>query len=135
MSEMIILWNEVGRNAVWGNEPRWAEFGEDDEHPGGEEDYQTFWDEFELLGTQFLGDPQEDFYQGQTYTIVYKRKSDGALFGFRYWHGGGKHGEAWIEPNGDEFGIGWDDPRGSAYVFLPVREFQITGYETVAPGE
>ena len=137
-NEMLILWDSVGRNAVYGEKPEY--FEDYDEEEGDEVDfeklketYANFREQYELLGYKFLGDPKEDFYQGHKYTTVYKRISDGALFGFTYWQGGGKYGEAWIEPNGDDFGIGWDDPRGSAYVFLPVEPFTITGYKTVDP--
>lgn len=54
---------------------------------------------------------------------VIKRKSDGALFGYRYSE---THGEDYIDFNGEQYGLG--SKYRPAYVWLPVKPFTITGY-------
>lgn len=68
-------------------------------------------------------DPKEDYYQGISVMTVIRRKSDGQLFGYKYWKPIAKHGEDYLEPNGDDHGFDFGD-----YVFLPVEPFTITGY-------
>jgi hypothetical protein len=77
-----------------------------------------------LLGHEFPGNPEEDYYQGMSFTTVYKRKSDGKLFGYTYWQGGGKYGEPYYEPNGEEFGYDEYD----TYIFYEVTPFTVQGY-------
>lgn len=76
-----------------------------------------------------------DLYQGSTLMRVIRRKSDGKLFGFSYWEGGGKYGEAMIEPNGDDHGFpgkyDWEDGVEEDeiwYVFTPIKEQPILAY-------
>jgi hypothetical protein len=94
---------------------------------------------FKILSGHHLGNPDEDYYQGVTWTALIRRKRDQKLFGFSYWKPVSKHGEALIEPNGDEHGIeveydqDYNPIGGSVYVFAPVREFTIKGYEVVSP--
>ena len=80
--------------------------------------------EFEPLGNQFLANPDESWYQGVSFAAVIVRKSDGQKFGYPYWEVISKHGEAYAEPNGDEFGLDYDK-----YVWRPVQPFSITGYQ------
>lgn len=76
-----------------------------------------------------------DLYQGSTLMRVLRRKSDGKLFGFSYWEGGGKHGETMIEHNGDDHGFpskcDWEDDVEQDerwYVFRPIVEKPIPAY-------
>lgn len=54
---------------------------------------------------------------------IIKRKSDGALFGYRYTE---TRGEEYVDINGEQYGLG--SKYRSAYVWLPVKPFIITGY-------
>lgn len=98
---------------------------------------KRFKDEFEVVG-QFPGDPSEDYYQGMTFTHVIKRKSDGELYGFKFWEDISKYGGPFLEVNGTDYGFDYDVPDGfnweedyypQVYVFLPVKEFSVKGYE------
>lgn len=95
------------------------------------EEYAT---EYERVG-EFLGDPKQDYYQGMDWTTVIRRKSDGKLYGFSWWQGGGKYGEEWHDSNGHEFGLEYRDSEDGEedypYVFTPVKEFTLTGYEVI----
>lgn len=93
-----------------------------------DEDQQTIFEkDFELVGSDFL--ENTDFYQGLRKTAVIKRKADGVLFGYAYFDDISKYGEAYIEANGDSHGF--DDYE--TFVWLPVKEVQILGYEVVEP--
>lgn len=77
-----------------------------------------------------------DLYQGSTLMRVIRRKSDGKLFGFSYWQGGGKYGEAMIEANGEDHDLpgkyDWEDGVDEDevwYVFRPVTATTIPAYE------
>jgi len=77
-----------------------------------------------------------DLYQGTTLMRVIRRKSDGKLFGFSFWQGGGKYGETFVEHNGDEHGFpskydfqdGVDEDE-FWYVFQPVEPAPIPAYK------
>lgn len=78
----------------------------------------------------------DDFYQGLNKITVIKRVSDGKLFGYSWWEDNSKHGESFVDPNGDEFNLecdsgaddfDWDDFI-SYYVFEPVEEYPIIAY-------
>jgi len=77
-----------------------------------------------------------DLYQGTTLMRVIRRKADGKLFGFDFWQGGGKYGEANIEPNGDDHGFpskydfqdGVDEDE-VWYVFRPVELAPLPAYK------
>jgi hypothetical protein len=104
------------------------------------EEAEEFADLFDILGTEFLGDPKESFYQGITFMVVIKRKSDGKLFGYPFWKPVAKHAEEYLESNGDEYGYSfpsefidapgfdWDTDYVAAWVFKPVEPFTVTGY-------
>lgn len=96
--------------------------------------------EYEMV-TQAL--ESEDFYQGLNMITVIRRKSDGRLFGYSWWDDISKHGESYIEENGDEYGIeqpkdtdsddfDWDNDWVHFYVFVPVEPFNIIGYREVS---
>jgi hypothetical protein len=94
---------------------------------------------FELAGTH-LGDSEESWEQGVTWTALIRRKRDRKLFGFRYWEPVcAHHDDAEVESNGDDHGVQTEYTGdgeaigGDAYVFFPVRKFEITGYEVVSP--
>ena len=90
--------------------------------------------EYEMVA-QALAD--DDFYQGLNMVTVIRRKSDGKEFGYFWWDDISKHGEAYIQPNGDEFGLegycevedDWDT-FVSFYVWEPVEEYSIKAYRS-----
>lgn len=90
--------------------------------------------EYDFVG-KFLCD--DDFYQGLNMVSVIQRKSDGMKFGYQWWDDISKHGDSFVEANGDEFGLecdtdaddfDWDTDYVSYYVFEPVEPIIITGY-------
>jgi hypothetical protein len=93
---------------------------------------------FEIDSTDYLGDPNEPFYQGSLFTRIITRKSDGRKFGYSFWAAKGHDGfECEPEPNGDANGLEkeWidDDSYCPIWVWLPVAPFTITGYKVVEP--
>jgi hypothetical protein len=71
---------------------------------------------------------------------VIRRKADGKLFGFAFWQGGGKYGEAMIEHNGDDHGFpskyDWEDGVDKDelwYVFRPVELAPLPAYKFTEP--
>ena len=90
-------------------------------------DRLAFEAEYEVVGNQFLGNPNESYYQGISFVAVIRRKADGALFGYDYWEDISKHGEAYVEPNGYEYGQPDDSDDA---VWFPVEPFTVTGYQT-----
>jgi hypothetical protein len=102
--------------------------------------YDEFQGLFEIVSGHHLGDPKEDYYQGVTWTALIKRKADGKLFGFSYWKPVAKHNaDTYFESNAEEHGIeteydeDYNPVGGEAFVFMPVREFTVTGYEVEQP--
>ena len=96
--------------------------------------------EYEMVG-QFLSD--DDFYQGLNMVTVIKRKSDGKEFGYFWWNDISKHGDAYIESNGDEYGLipddfpddfDWDNDFVYHYVFVPVEKYTIPAYREACNG-
>lgn len=82
----------------------------------------------------------DDFYQGLNMITVVRSKLDLKFYGFSWWDDISKHGEAYIEANGDEFGLecdtdaedfDWDEDYVSYYVFEPVVYNPIPGYKYV----
>jgi len=125
----IAFKNAIGHDVAWADE-----YGE-----STEEDRKAFHADFEFVkwGSDNYFHTDGDIYQGSTLMRVIRRKSDGKLFGFAYWEGGGKYGETDIEPNGDEHGFpsryDWEDDvaegeEESWYVFLPVKSASIPAY-------
>lgn len=110
----------------FGFELVWGEFTatsqpEQSEHP---EEAKLFLSQFDIVAYDAL--ENEDFYQGRNLVNVIKRKSDGRLFGFHWWYGGGKYGEPFVEANGDEHGFDYGD-----FVFEPVEQYSIPAYKFV----
>ena len=102
----------------------------------GQEFTAAFTERFAIDSHDYMA--EENFYQGISFTRIITRKADGKQFGFTYWRDISKHGESYVEPNGEEHGIEWDIPYGfdwdtyfSVYVFTPVETFTITGYRTI----
>ena len=62
-----------------------------------------FNDLFEIIGGKHVAN--QDYYQGMNLMALIRRRSDGRVFGYPYWQGGGKYGESMSEPNGDEHGL------------------------------
>lgn len=90
--------------------------------------------EYDMVG-QFLAD--DDFYQGLNMVTVIRRRSDGKQFGYFWWNDISKHGESFVEPNGDEYGLeGYCEADGdwntfvSFYVWEPVEEYSIKAYRS-----
>ncbi|PBC38514.1 hypothetical protein CJ179_38615 [Rhodococcus sp. ACS1] len=82
---------------------RWSYYLDD--HP---EDYdipglKKLAKEFELYVTSAHG--QDADYDGQDRFHIIRRLSDDKLFGFDFYHSGGKYGEAFIDSNGGNFDI------------------------------
>ena len=83
-----------------------------------------------------------DLYQGSTLMRVIRRKADGRLFGFEYWEGGGKYGEANIEHNGDDHGFpskydfqdGVDEDE-VWYVFRPIVSAPLPAFKFAGAAE
>jgi hypothetical protein len=128
MDNKVALKNGIGRDVAWGNLD-YPDYATDAEA-------EAFKSAFETVknGSDDYFHTDGDTYQGSTFMRVIRRKADGRLFGFSYWEGGGKYGEAMIEPNGDEHGFPseWDDEEGTTtkewYVFLPVVEKPLPAY-------
>lgn len=97
-----------------------------------EPDTDTEGRRYEMV-TQCLED--DDFYQGLNMITVIKRISDGKLFGYSWWDDISKHGEAYMESNGDEFGLdAYESEDGwyTYYVFEPVHQnYDIVSYKKV----
>lgn len=92
--------------------------------------------EYEMV-TQCLED--DDLYQVAHMITVIKRKSDSRLFGYSWYQAVDKHGEDYMESNGDEYGLefegdtdaedfDWDNDYPSYFVFVPVVENHIVSY-------
>lgn len=105
-----------------------------DENPDLEEAFHA---DFEIVGDKFMGDPKEDFYQGVTFITVIRRKADGRLFGYEHWQPVAKNADYDLQENGDENGIEQEyidsEHWCPIWVWLPVKEFRITGYGIVKP--
>lgn len=82
-------------------------------------EFSEFAEEFEFFG-KFQGDPDEDYYQGLTFTAVIRDLRDGSLWGYSFWEDISKHGEAFVEPN--------YDGEGDFAIWKPVTSFEIQGY-------
>lgn len=114
--ERVLIYDELGTDIIY-DMLRYP----DSDRPTVDE----FEEEFEVLGTEFPGDPKESYYQGMTFTAIIKRKNDGRLFGYPYWKPIAKYDDYDVVSNGDEYGFEDQD----VYVFLPVKEFSVQGYE------
>ena len=136
MSEYIIdqpdkvaFRDNIGHDIAWAD-LEWGDATEDQR--------QSFHAAYEIVkdGERDWFHTDGDLYQGSTLMHVIRRKSDGKLFGFPYWQGGGKYGEADIEPNGDDHGFpskydfedGVDEDE-VWYVFLPVEYAPLPAYK------
>lgn len=82
----------------------------------------------------------DDFYQGLNVITVLRRDWDNKLFGYSWWDDISKHGESYIESNGDNFGLecdtsaddfDWERDYVSYFVFEPVEEYPIKAYKKV----
>lgn len=91
--------------------------------------------EYEMVDQTLEND---DFYQGLNKITVIRRKSDGKLFGYSWWDDISKHGQSYMESNGDEYGIecdtsaddfDWDNDYVSYWVFEPVVEASLVIYK------
>lgn len=124
--DKVALRDALGHDVAWGD----LEHGD-----ATTADKCDFKEAYELLEGEFHTDG--DLYQGSTLMRVIRRKADDKLFGFAFWQGGGKYGEADIEPNGDEengfpnkydFEDGVDEDE-VWYVFQPVELAPLTAYK------
>jgi hypothetical protein len=129
--EKVTLWNRYGYEAIFGNtdaDEVEAEH-EDPDYEFGREGFEQFVRNHDFLGQNFLTDPNEAFYHSIELMSVWQRISDLKCFGYPYHKMVHKHGDWFIESNGDSHGIDWQDPRGEAFVFVEVEPFTITGYK------
>ncbi len=130
--EFYVLRGELAEAALWGSE--WSLTSPEYRAPGSE----AFLESFELLGSDFIGDPADDFYQVIQFTVVYKRKVDGALFGAKRYespgHDGWEGGNEGMNPY-EALGVewDWDNDEPEPLVLLPVRSFMRLGYEVIVP--
>ena len=134
MSEYIIDQpDKIAFRDALGHDVAWADLDYGDAPP---EQVEAFNEAYEFVknGSDDWFHTDGDLYQGSTLMRVIRRKADGEQFGFPYWQGGGKHGEADIEANGDDHGFpskydfrdGFDEVW---YVFLPVEFTPLPAYK------
>lgn len=122
-SDRVILNGEDAEAVIYGSLP----FEEDSR--------AEFQELFELDKSDYLR--STDFYQGVKLLRTIRRRSDGRLFGYEYDSAPGIDFDQYLEPeaNGDEHGfestLDEDDEYldGPFYVFQPVREITIKGFE------
>ena len=125
--DKVALRDALGHDVAWGD----LEYG--DATTADTVDFKAAYD---LLEDEYHTDG--DLYQGSTLMRVIKRKADGKLFGFAFWQGGGKYGEADIDHNGDDHGFpskyDWQDGVDEDevyYVFLPVELAPLPAYKFI----
>jgi hypothetical protein len=127
--EKVAFKNALGHDVAWDNLSSYSD--------STEAEQEAFHADFEYVkwGSDNYFHTDGDLYQGSTLMRVIRRKADGKLFGFAYWEGGGKYGESFIEPNGDDHGFpskyDWDDDVDEDeywWVFLPVKSAPIPAY-------
>jgi hypothetical protein len=125
--DKVALRDELGHDVAWGD-LEWGDVTKADK--------ADFKDAYELLDGEFHTDG--DLYQGSTLMRVIRRKSDDKLFGYAFWQGGGKYGEADIEANGDDHGFpskyDWEDgvdKNEAWYVFRPIELAPLSAYKFV----
>lgn len=128
--DKIALRDELGHDVAWDD----LEYGD-----ATTADVADFKEAYELISGEFHTDG--DLYQGSTLMRVIRRKADGKLFGFAFWQGGGKYGEADIEANGDDHGFpgkyDWQDGVDKDevwYVFRPVKLAPLPAYKFIEAG-
>lgn len=127
--DKVAFRDDIGHDVAWGD----LEYGD-----ASFEQIEAFNAAYELVknGGRDEFHTDGDLYQGSTLMRVIRRKSDGKLFGFSYWQGGGKYGEANIEPNGDDHGFpgkydfqdGVDEDE-AWYVFRPIELAPLPAYK------
>lgn len=88
--------------------------------------------------SQFL--ENDDFYQGLNKVTVIRNVETGRYYGYGWWDDISKHGEAYIEPNGEDYGLecdtsaddfDWDNDYVYYYVFAPVEEYFISAFKFI----
>lgn len=125
--ERVGFLNGLGHDLLWGNyEDSWGEATTEQ------------WAEFNEL-FEYLGDGHHtngDTYQGTTFVVLIRRKSDDQLFGADYWEGGGKHGERYVgeghtsDDSLDKYDEENDwEPLEEWYFFLPVELKPLPAYK------
>lgn len=104
------------------------------------DDLAAFADLFTVDETDYIGDPDDSFYQVVTFTRIIRRHSDGKLFGCTFTNSPGNDSyEQEHEQDLDKYGVEveWDDNQevvdGFPVVFLPVKEFTRVGFQVVEP--
>lgn len=138
MSEIIVdAEDKIAFRDGLGHDIVWDFFGHGDSTV---EERAEFEAAYELVknGSDTWFHTDGDLYQGSTLMRVIRRKSDGKLFGYKYWEGGGKYGEMYVDPNGDDHGFpskyDWEDDVDEDevwYVFLPVELAPLPAYRFV----
>lgn len=137
MNDIIDQQDKIAFKDDLGHDVAWDDLESGD---STEDQRQSFHAAYEIVknGDDTWFHTDGGLYQGSTLMRVIRRKSDGALFGFPYWEGGGKYGETDIEPNGDDLGFpsvyDWEDGVDEDevwYVFLPVKYAPLPAYKLV----
>jgi hypothetical protein len=131
--DKIAFRDELGHDIAWDS----FDYGD-----AADEQKAEFKAAYELVknGSDSEWHTDGDLYQGSTLMRVIRRKADGKLFGFAFWQGGGKYGEAMIEHNGDDHGFpskyDWEDGVDKDelwYVFRPVELAPLPAYKFTEP--
>lgn len=129
--EIVAIGGSFGESLVHGEPTDWAKWGYDEDEEFADDTtpqqiQDEFFEKYDFLGNEFIGDPDEDYYQGMTFASVIRRKSDRVLFVYHYWKPVAKYSDHYVEPNGDEFGY----PYGGQpiWVFQEALPFVKTGY-------
>lgn len=137
--DLIAFSNDLGHDVVWDSLGSWG-----DSTSAEQEMFDTL---YEVVDRDAHTDG--DLGQGTTLMIVIRRRADGREFGYSFWQGGGKHGEAFKDANGDEFAeqlpeiqYDWDShdwktdpPVPRWYVFQPVERHSIPAYRFAKDSE
>ncbi|UVG35289.1 hypothetical protein SEA_CECE_283 [Microbacterium phage Cece] len=127
--EFIVLRGELGQAVLWNGMSGFT--------PGRE----AFEAEFELDTTDYLGDPNEEHYQGTTFTRIIRRRVDGKVFGASVWWNPGIDSIEGVAVDADlvwDLGIQTEDEDEglveAGVVFLPVRAFIRPGWSVDKSG-
>lgn len=127
MSETVTFGNVLGTAIVYNDvysDFKWHDnegYEPDSPHYLTQEALDEFHATYKIHDHDYIA--EENFYHGTPFTRVIERKSDGKLFGYTYWQGGGKYGEMHVEANGDDY---------ESFLFHEVEQFQITGFRVVS---